>query len=94
MVYPANVLYGATECGNRQHSAVFPDWLPRWFIELFTSPGDLVLDPFAGSGTAIWAALDMGRRAVGIESYPPYAEELRQRLEAINHNRQLDFWRS
>ena len=56
MVYPTNVLHGATECGNRQHSAVFPYWLPQWFIELFTDAGDTVLDPFAGSGTAIFAA--------------------------------------
>ena len=48
-VYPTNVLYLATECYNRNHSAVFPVELPEWFIRLFTDPGDLVLDPFMGS---------------------------------------------
>ena len=80
MVYPTNVLHGATECGNRQHSAVFPAWLPKWFIELFTDPGDLVLDPFAGSGTTIFAALDMGRDAIAIEIHEPYYEKLQEQL--------------
>ncbi len=81
MVYPTNVLHGATECGNRQHSAVFPYWLPEWFIELFTDPGDVVLDPFAGSGTAIFAALAMGRNAIGVELYEPYFKKLQSALE-------------
>ena len=83
MVYPTNVLHGATECGNRQHSAVFPYWLPQWFIELFTDAGDTVLDPFAGSGTAIFAALGMGRNAVGIEVYRPYFESMQESLSSL-----------
>ncbi len=79
-VYPANVLHGATECANRQHSAVFPHWLPEWFIALFTDPGDTVLDPFAGSGTSLFVALEMGRNAIGIEIHPPYVEHLREQL--------------
>ena len=80
MVYPTNVLHGATECGNRRHSAVFPHWLPEWFIELFTDPGDTVLDPFAGSGTTIFAALDLDRNAIGIEIYEPYYRMMQKRL--------------
>lgn len=80
MVYPTNVLHGATECGNRQHSAVFPYWLPEWFIDLFTDPGDVVLDPFAGSGTAVFAALEMGRNAIGVELYEPYFEKMQEQL--------------
>ena len=60
-VYPNNVLHRATECGNRQHSAAFPYWLPEWFIDLFTDAGDVALDPFVGSGTTAFAALDKGR---------------------------------
>lgn len=83
MVYPSNVLHGATECGNRQHSAVFPKWLPSWFISLFTDPGDTVLDPFVGSGTAMFAALDMNREAIGIEMYQPYYDALQERLNTL-----------
>jgi len=50
-VYPTNVIHSATECGNRNHSATFPEALPEWFIKLFTKEGDMVLDPFMGSGT-------------------------------------------
>ena len=81
LVYPTNVLHRATECGNRNHSAVFPYWLPEWFIDLFTDPGDTVLDPFIGSGTTAFAALDKGRNVIGIEMHEPYYHELKCRLE-------------
>ncbi|MGC9330150.1 MAG: DNA-methyltransferase, partial [Candidatus Hinthialibacter sp.] len=66
-VYPTNVLHLATECGNKNHSAVFPEALPEWFIKLFTDEWDCVLDPFMGSGTAIKVANKLKRHAVGIE---------------------------
>ena len=65
--YPTNVLHLATECGNKNHSAVFPKTIPEWFINLFTEQGDTVLDPFAGSGTTLWVAQAMSRNSVGIE---------------------------
>ena len=80
MVYPTNVLHRATECGNRNHSAVFPYWLPEWFIDLFTDAGDTVLDPFIGSGTTAFAALDKGRKVIGIEKHEPYYQALREQL--------------
>ena len=80
MVYPTNVLHGATECNNRSHSAAFPYWLPEWFIELFTDPEDVVLDPFIGSGTTAFAALDKGRDVIGIEMHEPYYRMLEQKL--------------
>ncbi|TVR90612.1 MAG: site-specific DNA-methyltransferase [Spirochaetaceae bacterium] len=73
-VYPTNVLHLATECSNRAHSAAFPEALPDWFIRLFTQPGDLVLDPFMGSGTTPVVAARRGRRAVGIELSEEYYE--------------------
>ncbi len=71
-VYPTNVLHLATETRNRNHSAVFPEALPEWFIKLFTQPADCVLDPFMGSGTTIRVAQRMDRSAVGIEILPEY----------------------
>ena len=80
-VYPNNVLHRATECNNRQHSAAFPYWLPEWFIDLFTDAGDVVLDPFVGSGTTAFAALDKGRCVIGIEIHKPYCDTLKGQLE-------------
>lgn len=71
-VYPTNVLHLATECGNRGHSAAFPEDLPAWFIKLFTQPGDVVLDPFIGSGTTALACLDLQRHFIGVESNSEY----------------------
>ncbi len=81
MAYPTNVLHLATECGNRKHSAVFPKALPEWFIKLFTQPGDVVLDPFMGSGSTVAAARNMERKSVGIEILPEYYELARSNLD-------------
>ncbi len=72
--YPTNVLYLATETKNRNHSAVFPESLPEWFIKLLTKESDWVLDPFMGSGTTIRVAQRMSRNAIGIEILPEYYE--------------------
>lgn len=81
MVYPSNVIHMATETANRGHSAVFPRGLPTWFIKLFTVPGDTVLDPFAGSGTTLFAAYEMRRQAIGIEIAPEYVEAIKAKLK-------------
>ena len=74
MAYPTNVLNLATETGNKSHSAVFPKSLPEWFMKLFTKPGDMVLDPFLGSGTTSIVAGELGRKSIGIEILPEYYE--------------------
>lgn len=72
--YPTNVLHLATECGNKKHSAAFPEGLPAWFIKLFTKYDDIVLDPFLGSGTTATAAAKLQRRFIGIEIKAEYVE--------------------
>lgn len=71
-VYPTNVLHLATECANRNHSATFPVALPQWFIRLFTAEGDIVVDPFIGSGTTAIACISLGRHYIGIELQEKY----------------------
>jgi site-specific DNA-methyltransferase (adenine-specific)/site-specific DNA-methyltransferase (cytosine-N4-specific) len=72
MAYPTNVLHLATECGNKNHSAAFPEELPAWFIKLFTKEYDTVMDPFMGSGTTIYAANKLKRNSIGIEIVSDY----------------------
>ncbi len=72
MVYPDNVLEFAPVCYNTGHSAAFPKELPGWFIKLFTKKGNIVLDPFIGSGTTAIASLELGRKFIGIEIKKKY----------------------
>ncbi|HEX4511660.1 MAG TPA: site-specific DNA-methyltransferase [Burkholderiaceae bacterium] len=80
LAYPTNVLHLATECSNREHSAAYPTSLPQWFISLFTDPGDVVLDPFVGSGATLEAARSLGRRGIGIEISPEFVRKCRARF--------------
>lgn len=80
MVYPSNVIYMATECSNKNHSAVFPKELPKWFIKLFTKEGDVVLDPFLGSGTTLIACKELNRNGIGIEISEEYCDIAKERL--------------
>ena len=79
--YPTNVIHMATECGNKNHSAVFPEALPEWFIKLFTKEGDWVLDPFVGSGTTCKAAQRLKRNSIGIELQQGYYDLALKRTE-------------
>ncbi len=92
-VYPSNVLHLATECGNKNHSAAFPESLPSWFIKLFTKPRDLILDPFAGSGTSGVAAKKLGRSYLMIDVVESYKKEAEQRIfnEKNNTGRSIRF---
>ena len=85
VVYPTNVLHLATECNNKNHSAVFPNELPEWFIKLFTKEKDIVLDPFMGSGTTIFVAKRMLRNSIGIEILPEYYEMVKSKIEPLTH---------
>ncbi len=83
LAYPTNVLYMATECANRNHSAPFPVPLPSWFIQLFTKEEDVVLDPFMGAGTTAIACLNLNRHYVGIELKQKYFDMSVEVTEAI-----------
>jgi site-specific DNA-methyltransferase (adenine-specific) len=65
------------------HPAPFPVALPRRFIELYTYAGDLVLDPFMGSGTTAVAALEAGRHFAGYETNSAYVEAANRRIAAV-----------
>ncbi len=69
------------EKGVLLHPAKFPEPMIAQFIEDFSEPGELVLDPMAGTGSALLAARRTGRRCAGIELNPAFVEIIRQRLQ-------------
>jgi DNA modification methylase len=64
------------------HPAPFPVELPEQLIRLYTYVDDLVLDPFMGSGSALVAAAQLGRRYIGYDLDPDYVALARQRVDA------------
>lgn len=63
-----------------QHCAAFPFELPEWAINVYSQPGDLVLDPFIGSGTTALAARYLGRKYIGFEKSEEYVMLAKKRL--------------
>ncbi len=74
---------------DRDHPAPFPEKLPARLIRLYTFsafndfPGEIVLDPFAGTGTTCAVAKRMGRRWIGIDLVPRYVEFARNRTRSV-----------
>ena len=66
--------------GIDDHPAVMPLTLARRCIRITSRPGDVVLDPYAGSGTTLLAAQELGRSWVGIELKPEYVELIERRI--------------
>lgn len=64
---------------SKVHPTQKPEGLMRALVADFTQPGDLILDPFCGSGTTLTAAERLGRRWVGIDISPEYCEIARKR---------------
>jgi site-specific DNA-methyltransferase (adenine-specific) len=79
--------YVARVCGTFKERTGHPCQMPEAVLErivrVSSNPGDLVLDPFAGSGTTLATAKRLGRRYLGIELSAEYAERVRQRLVAV-----------
>lgn len=69
--------------GARQnnHIAMFPEELPRRLIKMFSFPGEVVLDPFAGSGTTSLAAKNLDRNSVGFEINPEFISIIKEKLQ-------------
>jgi site-specific DNA-methyltransferase (adenine-specific) len=65
------------------HPAPFPVDLPRRLIELYTYRGDLVLDPFVGSGSTAIAAVESGRHYVGFDTEQSYIDLARERVAEV-----------
>jgi len=65
---------------NHKHPAPFPEELPARLIKLYSYIGDIILDPFVGSGTTARVAKDLKRSFIGIEINPEYCKIAEERL--------------
>lgn len=61
--------------------AIFPTELPRRLIKMYTQPGDIVIDPFVGTGTTVAVARNLGRIGIGIEKNPNMLDILKANLQ-------------
>jgi len=71
--------------GDRKirHPASFPESLVKDFVSFFTKRGDLVVDPFVGTGSTLLAALETGRSAIGFDIVEKYADISRERIKEV-----------
>jgi len=83
--YPVDVL----DFPHGNHKSLHPTQKPlelmRWLVLTYSNAGELVLDPFAGSGSTLAACYETGRRAIGIEREGKYIETIQERLEKLRY---------
>jgi len=77
---------GANDKIASQHPAIFPEKLAYEHIISWSNEGDLIYDPFMGSGTTAKAAISANRDWIGSEISSEYCEIIRKRLEPLTHN--------
>lgn len=73
--------FPAVSARSIRHPAPFPEELPHRLIQLYTFKGDVVLDPFCGSGTACLSALKDGRHYIGYDTEPAYVKLANERIK-------------
>jgi adenine-specific DNA-methyltransferase len=66
--------------GNERHPTEKPVMTMKLLVEAFSQPGEIVLDPFVGSGTTAVAAKHLGRRYIGMDIEPVYAQQAQERV--------------
>lgn len=74
---------------NDDHEAKFPIALAEQVIKLYSDPDDIVLDPFMGSGTTAIAAINTGRKYIGIEKEKKYVALAKKRIDAHQEQQKL-----
>ena len=86
---PSNT--GECHAQHVEHPTQKPVELMAYLLRTYTNEGETVLDPYAGSGTTLIAALETGRKAIGIEIDDRWVEVARRRLERWHAQGRLDF---
>jgi len=89
LAYPSNILSVGKNKEALGHSAAFPVGLPEFFVKAFSDQGDIVFDPFMGSGTTLVAAAKHERVAYGTELSPAYCDIIVARWENLTGKKAL-----
>jgi site-specific DNA-methyltransferase (adenine-specific) len=79
--YPVGWMQSSKDEIAFQHPAIFPEQLAADHLLSWSNEGDLVLDPFCGSGTTLKVAMQLNRNAIGIEISQEYCQIIKQRIE-------------
>jgi len=74
---------------KRIHPTQKPVALFEWILRLYSKPGDIILDPFLGSGTTVAACINLERQYIGIEINPDYVLASQQRIKKATEQRRL-----
>jgi site-specific DNA-methyltransferase (adenine-specific) len=80
---PSNVIEVKSESGQGEHAAPYPRALVEFFVKSFSDEGDVIFDPFMGSGTTMAAAHVLGRVGYGAEISPAYCDVILRRIEQL-----------
>jgi site-specific DNA-methyltransferase (adenine-specific) len=88
---PGNLLFlPVSNVKGHNHVAPYPEELSNWFIKAGSNKGDIVMDPFMGSGTTAVSAVKLGRNFIGFEVVPEYIEIANMRLEKARNALERD----
>jgi len=86
---PNNALYKDSYTIDDDLFAIFPLWLPKMIIQKFSQSGDIIYDPFLGSGTTLVAAKMLGRNGIGTEINEKYASIATERIQKTSEGKAL-----
>ncbi|MCL5877709.1 MAG: site-specific DNA-methyltransferase [Candidatus Bathyarchaeota archaeon] len=89
--YDVTNVWKITPSHRKEHPATFPDELVRKLIRYYSFKGDLVLDPFAGTGVVGKVAYELGRRFLLIDNDPRYYQLMKSEFQIIASNNRVDF---
>jgi DNA modification methylase len=84
---PKNIISGGVSSRIGEHQATQPLYLPEKYIKATTNEGDLVVDPWVGSGTTGVAALSLNRKFIGFDIVESHLVEAKERFEEVQKGR-------
>jgi DNA modification methylase len=85
-------IYDLMQSTGIDHPGRLPEFISEFFIKMLTEPGDIVLDPFVGSGATVTSAKKLGRKYVGFDIDKEYAKLSNMRLNMVTKPRNLEEW--